>query len=124
MLLKRDAAPPTIRVWGRLFGLEHLHVTDIVYVELRLQHHYQPFPVQPHRQYCCSERHFAYRGMPLIHVSAGRPSWASVYHTFVFCIRSTRGDSVRATKEVEKSISRLDTSPSRDSDCLLNGSVV
>lgn len=47
-----------------------------------------------------------------------------VQQTFVFCIRNTRGDSVSATSEVEKSISRLDTSPSRDSDCLLNGSVV
>lgn len=44
--------------------------------------------------------------------------------TFVFCIRSTRGDNVSATSDVEKSISRLETSPSRDSDCLLNGSVV
>lgn len=39
-------------------------------------------------------------------------------------MRSTRGERVRATSEVEKSISRLETSPSRDSDCLLNGSVV
>jgi hypothetical protein len=44
--------------------------------------------------------------------------------TLVFCMRRTRGDSVRATRDVEKSISRLETSPSRDSDCLLKGSVV
>lgn len=39
-------------------------------------------------------------------------------------MRNTRGDSVSATNEVENSISRLETSPSRDSDCLLKGSVV
>jgi hypothetical protein len=39
-------------------------------------------------------------------------------------MRSTLGDNVSATREVEKSISRLETSPSRDSDCLLKGSVV
>lgn len=43
---------------------------------------------------------------------------------FVFCIRRTRGESVRATSEVENSISKLETSPSVDSECLLNGSVV
>jgi hypothetical protein len=48
----------------------------------------------------------------------------SVRPTLVFCIRRTRGDSVRATRDVEKSISRLETSPSFDSDCLLKGSVV
>jgi hypothetical protein len=42
----------------------------------------------------------------------------------VLCIRKTRGDRVRATREVENSISRLETSPSRDSECLLKGSVV
>lgn len=46
------------------------------------------------------------------------------YRTLVFCMRRTRGDSVKATKEVENNISRLETSPSRDSDCLLKGSVV
>lgn len=52
--------------------------------------------------------------------TARQERWA----TFVFCMRRTLGDNVSATKEVENSISRLETSPSRDSDCLLNGSVV
>lgn len=42
----------------------------------------------------------------------------------VLCMRKIRGDSVRATSEVEKSISKLDTSPSRDSDCFPYGSAL
>lgn len=41
----------------------------------------------------------------------------------MLCTRRMRGESVRATSEVEKSISRLETSPSRDSDVTPKGSV-
>jgi hypothetical protein len=114
----------TIRVRRRLLSFEHLHVANVVDVKFRFQHHYQSFPVQSHGQYGRAECHLTYRRMPLPIVSASSSKYGYSLLTLVFCIRSTRGDSVRATNEVEKSISRLDTSPSRDSDCLLNGSVV
>jgi len=106
-----------------LLGLEHLHVADVVYVQLRLQHYYETLSVQAHRQNGSTKRHFAYCRVSL---DAVNDCLHSVGHerTLVFCIRSTRGDNVNATKEVEKSISRLETSPSCDSDCLLKGSVV
>jgi len=43
-----------------LLGLEHLHVTDVVYVQLRLQHYYETLSVQAHRQNGSTKRHFAY----------------------------------------------------------------
>jgi hypothetical protein len=42
----------------------------------------------------------------------------------VFSIRSSRGERIRATKEVEKSISMMATSPSSFSYNLEKGSVV
>jgi hypothetical protein len=55
----------TIRVGRRLLRLEHLHVADVVHVELRLEHDDQALPVEPHRQDRRAEGHLADGRVPL-----------------------------------------------------------
>ena len=54
----------------------------------------------------------------------GKVSSQMVEFRFVFVICSLRGESIRATKDVEKSISRSAISPCFDSKHLEKGSVV
>jgi len=73
-----------VRVGRRLLSPEHLHVADVVDVELRLQDYYQSLPVQPHGQDRRAEGHFAYRGVPLPIVSISGSKLGSPQLTLVF----------------------------------------
>lgn len=54
---REQSWPVTIWVWGGFLSLEHLHVADVVDVELRLEYYYQTLPIESHCQYRRSESH-------------------------------------------------------------------
>jgi hypothetical protein len=66
----KQAAARTVGVGRCLLRLEHLHVADVVDVQLRLEHHDQPLPVEAHGQDRRAEGHLADGGVPLPSVSS------------------------------------------------------
>ena len=108
--------------------MQKFHVTDVVEVYLIFQNNHQPLPVQTNREYRCREGKLAYGRVPLLPVSflqefTSRTS-GETWRTLVLAICRRLGESIRATSEVEKSISMIEMLPSFDSEHFEKGSVV
>lgn len=55
----------TVGIWRRLLLFQHLHVANIVNIQVGLEHHDQALPVQAHSQNTGSKSHLAYCGVSL-----------------------------------------------------------
>ena len=55
----------TIRIWRGFDGVEELHITDVVQVDLVFEYDYQALPIEPYSKYGCRKRKLDYRRLSL-----------------------------------------------------------